>query len=113
GRAGPVGGLHPRARQRDPPPSSLERRLTMRLLFVVQRYGHEVAGGAELHCRQFATILAERGHDVEALTSCATSYVDWANFYPAGSAEVDGVLVHRLPVPVPRDDRVFGPLNGR
>jgi glycosyltransferase involved in cell wall biosynthesis len=85
----------------------------MRLLFVVQRYGHEVAGGAELHCRQFATILTERGHDVDALTSCATSYVDWADFYEPGTSELDGVTVHRLPVRAPRDDRLFGPLNGR
>ncbi|MGH9024442.1 MAG: glycosyltransferase family 4 protein [Acidimicrobiia bacterium] len=85
----------------------------MRLLFVVQRYGHEVAGGAEVHCRQFATRLAARGHGVEVLTSCALSYVDWADWYPVGSADLDGVLVHRLPVDEERQERFFGPLNGR
>ncbi len=85
----------------------------MRLLFVVQRYGREVAGGAELHCREFATRLAERRHRVDVLTSCALSYVDWANAYPAGTEELDGVRVHRLPVAAPRDDRLFGPLNAR
>jgi glycosyltransferase involved in cell wall biosynthesis len=85
----------------------------VRLLYVVQRYGHEVAGGAELHCRQFATHLAGLGHEVHALTSCAVSYVDWANEYTPGSEEVDGVTVHRLPVAVPRTDRMFGPLNLR
>jgi len=77
----------------------------MRLLFVVQRYGREVAGGAELHCRQFATKLAARDHDVDVLTSCAVDYVHWANEYPPGLAELDGVQVNRLPVAAPRDLR--------
>ena len=85
----------------------------MRLLFVVQRYGHEVAGGAELHCRQFATRLAARGHDVDALTSCAVSYQDWADHYPEGASELDGVQVHRLRVGHPRDHRYFDPMNSR
>ncbi|HET9442550.1 MAG TPA: glycosyltransferase family 4 protein [Acidimicrobiales bacterium] len=85
----------------------------MRLLYVVQRYGAEVAGGAERHCRLFATHMAGRGHDVEVLTTCARSYLDWANAYPAGTADVDGVAVHRLPTRRPRDLELFGPLNGR
>lgn len=85
----------------------------MRLCFVVQRYGHEVAGGAELHCREFATRLAARGHEVEVATTCATSYVDWANVYPEGDEELDGVLVHRLPVARPRDNRFFADVNAR
>ena len=85
----------------------------MRLLYVVQRYGREVAGGAERHCRQFATRLAQRGHDVEVLTTCAQSYLDWANEYGPGTAELDWVVVHRLPTGRTRDPRLFGPLNGR
>ena len=85
----------------------------MRLLFVVQRYGTEVAGGAEFACRQFATRLAGRGHDVEALTSCAVSHADWANVYPEGVSDLDGVRVHRLAVRATRDDAFFGPVNER
>lgn len=85
----------------------------MRLLFVVQRYGREVAGGAELHCRRFAGALATRGHDVHALTSCAVGYLDWANEYPPGTSVLDGVTVHRLAVQRPRDVERFGRLNGR
>jgi len=85
----------------------------VRLLYVTQRYGREVAGGAELHCRQFAARLAGRGHHVEVVTTCARSYVDWANEYPPGSVEIDGVAVHRLPTARPRDVRLFGPLNAR
>jgi glycosyltransferase involved in cell wall biosynthesis len=85
----------------------------VRLLFVVQRYGIEVAGGAERACREYATHLAGRGHEVEVLTSCARAYTDWANEYPPGTTVIDGVKVHRLPVRAAREDRFFGPLNGR
>ncbi|MGH9002792.1 MAG: glycosyltransferase family 4 protein, partial [Acidimicrobiia bacterium] len=85
----------------------------MRLLFVVQRYGREVAGGAELLCREFATRLAGRGHDVEVLTSRALNYVDWADAYPAGTEELDGVTVRRFSVSAPRHDHAFNLLNAR
>src|SRR3977135_3723015 len=87
-----------------PPPQP-----TVRALFVVQRSGREVAGGAETCCREFATRLGARGHEVEVLTSTALSYLDWANHYPAGTAELHGVVLHRLPVDGQRDDRFFTP----
>ena len=85
----------------------------MRLLFVVQRYGPEVFGGAEVFSREFATRMAGRGHEVEVLTSCAVSYVDWANRYEPGVSVLDGVTVHRLPVDRPRDNDRFNALNVR
>jgi glycosyltransferase involved in cell wall biosynthesis len=85
----------------------------VRILFVVQRYGREVAGGAETCCREFATRLAARGHAVEVLTTTALSYVTWANHFPAGTEHLDGVTVHRLPVVGEREDRIFTPLNTR
>lgn len=85
----------------------------MRLLVVVQRYGVEVFGGAEAHARMVATRLAAEGHEVEVVTSCAVSYVDWANVYPPGSAAEDGVIVHRLPVSAARKPSVFAPLHAR
>ena len=50
----------------------------MRLCFVIQRYGAEVAGGAELHCRWLAARLA-RQHQVRVLTTCARDYIEWRN----------------------------------
>src|SRR5918912_2736958 len=85
----------------------------MRLLFVVQRYGAEVAGGAEQLCREFATRLRARDHDVGVLTSCALNYMDWANAFPPGPTTVDGVPVHRLPVAACRRKRFFNGLNAR
>jgi glycosyltransferase involved in cell wall biosynthesis len=85
----------------------------VRLLFVTQRYGQDVFGGAEQFCREVSRRLVERGHEVEVLTSCARSYVDWADVYEPGASEIDGVQVHRLRVARPRDNDLFNPLNVR
>ena len=69
----------------------------MRIAFIVQRYGAEVVGGAELHCRWVAEHLAER-HDVEVLTTTATDYLSWQSVLPPGVSELNGVRVHRFPV---------------
>ena len=49
----------------------------MRLCFVIQRYGLEVAGGSELHCRWLAGRLAGR-HQVQVATTCALDYLEWS-----------------------------------
>ena len=85
----------------------------MRLLFVVQRYGHEVAGGAERFARDFATNLRTRGIDVEVLTSRAKNYMDWADHYDEGEQLIDGVPVERLSIVQTRSDRLFSPLHYR
>jgi glycosyltransferase involved in cell wall biosynthesis len=85
----------------------------MKLLFIVQRYGAEVYGGAEQFTRETATRLAARSHCVEVVTSCAVNYIDWANHYPPGETVIDGVRIHRLPVTRPRVIDVFGRLHGR
>ena len=69
----------------------------MRLCFVIQRYGLEVAGGSEQHCRWLAERLAAR-HHVRVVTTCALDYLEWRNHYPAGSTYVNGVPVTRHPV---------------
>ena len=48
-----------------------------------------------------------RGHDVHVLTTCARSYVDWANAYEPGESIVNGVTVHRFLVDQPRDNDAF------
>jgi glycosyltransferase involved in cell wall biosynthesis len=69
----------------------------MKLACVVQRYGAEVTGGSERHCRVVAEHLASH-HDVTVLTSCAQDYVTWRNVYPAGRSRVGPVNVLRFPV---------------
>jgi glycosyltransferase involved in cell wall biosynthesis len=85
----------------------------MRLCYVVQRYGEQIAGGAEQHARAFAERLVERDHRVTVLTTCAQSYVDWANAYPRGWSESNGVSVFRVPVEVKRNHLLFGRFNSR
>jgi glycosyltransferase involved in cell wall biosynthesis len=79
----------------------------MKVAFVVQRYGLEINGGAELHCRWIAEHMA-RHWDVEVLTTRALDYLTWDNHYPAGEGLVNGVRVRRFPVRRPRDPEKFG-----
>jgi glycosyltransferase involved in cell wall biosynthesis len=82
----------------------------MRLLFVIQRFGREVAGGAELHCRWLARRLAKH-HPVSVATTCALDYLEWRNHYPPGAAEVDGLPVVRHPVQRTRSERRFAQIS--
>lgn len=79
----------------------------MKLAIVVQRYGADIAGGAELHARYVAERLA--GHaEVEVLTTCAVDYITWRNELPAGDDDVRGLRVRRFPVAHERDVVEFG-----
>ena len=79
----------------------------MKLAVVVQRYGADINGGAELHARYVAEHLS-RHATVEVLTTCARDYVTWRDDYPAGTETVNGVPVRRFPVDHARDPLVFG-----
>ncbi len=72
-----------------------------RIAFVVQRYGEEVNGGAELHCRMMAEHIA-RHAEIEVLTTCAIDYVTWKNEYSPGQTCVNGIPIRRFPVDSPR-----------
>ena len=69
----------------------------MKLAVVVQRYGADINGGAELHARYVAERLS-RHAEVEVVTTCAQDYVTWRNELPAGVEQVNGVPVRRFPV---------------
>jgi glycosyltransferase involved in cell wall biosynthesis len=56
-----------------------------------------VVGGSEAVSREAALGLADRGWEVEVLTTCAVDHYTWENVLPAGPAEEDGVVVRRFP----------------
>lgn len=101
-----------------PRPKALTLERAGKLALVPPRYGADVVGGAETVLREMASGLIGRGWDVEVLTTCAIDHFSWANEYPAGLDEVEGVTVRRFPtvVPVSRRERAeheAGLLGGR
>jgi glycosyltransferase involved in cell wall biosynthesis len=82
----------------------------VKLAFVVQRYGADIAGGSEAHCRELAERLAPR-HDITVLTTCARDYVTWANAAAAGTTTERGVRVVRFRVERPRRLKAFADLS--
>jgi glycosyltransferase involved in cell wall biosynthesis len=84
----------------------------LRLAFVVQRYGLDIAGGAEYHCRLIAEHLSRRA-EVEVLTTAASDYISWADHYPVGTELLNGVRVRRFPVKRPRDPERFAAWSHR
>lgn len=73
----------------------------MKLACVVHRYGLDIAGGSEAHCRHVAEHLAAR-HDVTILTTCAKDHISWRNEYQAGTSQIGPVTVVRFPVATQR-----------
>ena len=91
-----------------PPPAGIEAPL--KIACVVHRFGADVAGGSEGHCRGVSTQLAAR-HDVTVLTTCAKDHITWRNQYPAGES-IDGPLrVRRFPVVRTRSLRRFNDIS--
>jgi len=84
----------------------------MTLAFVVQRYGLDINGGAELHCRWVAEHMRAYG-PVEVLTTCAHDYITWADHFPPGTETINGVFVRRFRVSRPRDVFEFSRLQAR
>lgn len=87
-----------------------------KLAFVVQRYGVEVNGGAELHCRQLVEHMAEAyadEYDIQVITTRAIDYVSWKNEYKEDEEVIHGVTVKRFPVVKPRNESKFNKLSAQ
>ena len=76
----------------------------MKLGLLSPRYGEEVVGGTEHWMRSLCEhLVGSRGWTVEAFTTCARSAETWADEYPPGVAELNGVTVRRYPSRSGRD----------
>jgi len=74
----------------------------MKLACVIHRFGADIAGGSESHCRVVAEHLAAT-HDVTIITTCAKDHVTWKNHYSRGESQLGRLRVLRFPVARPRD----------
>ena len=68
----------------------------MKLACVVHRFGADIAGGSEAHCRHVAEHLAVE-HDVTVLTSCARDHITWRNEHAPGASTLGALKVVRFP----------------
>jgi glycosyltransferase involved in cell wall biosynthesis len=82
----------------------------MKLACVVHRFGADIAGGSESHCRLVAEHLAAH-HDVTILTTCAKDHVTWQNAYPAGVSQAGPLRVLRFTVDRPRSLHRFAEIS--
>ncbi|HVA09158.1 MAG TPA: glycosyltransferase family 4 protein [Acidimicrobiales bacterium] len=85
----------------------------MKVAYVVPRYGTDIRGGAETGARMFAEhLVADRGYDVEVLTTCALDALTWRDELVAGTEVVNGVTVHRIASEAGRHES-FHPLSAQ
>jgi glycosyltransferase involved in cell wall biosynthesis len=82
----------------------------VKLAVVVQRYGAQISGGAELHARYIVELLAKH-HAVDVLTTCASDYVTWRNEFAPGTEMLRGVQIRRFPVSQERNPDLFGRMS--
>ena len=81
-----------------------------RIALVNQRYGLEVNGGSELYTRQLAEKLKDV-YDVDVITTCALDYTTWANYYPEGESEINGIKVIRFKTEKVREQKAFDKMS--
>lgn len=82
-----------------------------KLAFVVVRYGMEVNGGAELHCRQLSEKLASK-YDIEILTTKAVDHYTWSDEYVNDIDHINGITVRRFSADNERNIDEFNRLYG-
>lgn len=80
-----------------------------KIAIVVQRYGLEINGGAELHAKLLAEKLSLY-YEVEVLTTCAIEYEFWNNHYSEGTEYINGIKVRRFET-LKKDLRRFNKLS--
>ncbi|MDH6102764.1 glycosyltransferase family 4 protein [Umezakia ovalisporum] len=82
------------------------------IAIITPWFGKELKGGAEQQAWQVATRLAQRGHEIEVLTTCCQSFADdWSvNHLRPGLTQELGIKIRRFPVN-PRNSTRFDVVN--
>lgn len=65
------------------------------IAIVVQRYGSDIVGGAELLAKEVAEHLSKY-YPVEVLTTCAKNYITWKNELEEGTELINDIVVRRF-----------------
>lgn len=81
-----------------------------KVALVVHRYGVDINGGAEYHCRVLAEHMVPQ-YEVHVLTSCAGNDLPWDNAYKEGVEIINQVHVHRFRLEKVRDNILFEELS--
>lgn len=72
-----------------------------KILFVISRYGKNVDGGAEWHCRQIAERLADN-YEVEVATTKGLDYNTWKNFFREDTETLNNVKIYKFKIDHPK-----------
>jgi len=84
----------------------------VKLACVIHRFGADIAGGSEGHCRLVAQHLAD-SHAVTIVTTTAKDHITWRNHYPPGESHDGALRVLRFPVARERSMQRFMDLSDR
>ena len=84
-----------------------------KICFIVQRYGKEVNGGAELQCREMAERLCSRYKEIHVLTTKAVDYMTRKDAYVSDEEVLEQVKIHRFSVEHIRDQDEFNTINAK
>ncbi len=78
----------------------------MKVNLIISRYGNEITGGAERHCKDIAGILPEEW-EIHIHTTTAKDYKTWKNEYTPGTTQEGNIILHRYKVDETRNLQTF------
>lgn len=71
--------------------------MSEKIAFVIDRYGQEINGGAEDHCRVLAEHMVDK-YEVRVLTTTSKGINPWDNYFSIGLSEINDVEILRFEI---------------
>jgi glycosyltransferase involved in cell wall biosynthesis len=84
---------------------SISPNKSKKILFVISRYGGDIHGGAEWHCRQIAEKLTSV-YEVHVATTKALDYNTWENYYEQDTEELNQVKIFKFKIDQPKSKEI-------